>query len=201
MTDDRPEGAPALVLASASPRRVELLGRLGLEPEVVPADLDESWDPGESPKAYVERVALDKARTVTAQRPHAVVLAADTAVVIDGEVLGKPADLDRARTMLEAMSGRSHDVLTAVALTMPDRSEVEVRTAPATVTLGQLRASEIDWYLATGEPLGKAGAYAIQGRGAALVERVDGDPSTVIGLPLRTAVAMLRSAGIRLPLG
>lgn len=187
---------PALVLASASPRRAELLDRVGLAYRVVPADVDESVLPGETADDYVVRVATDKA--VATSAPGAVVLAADTSVVLDGEVLGKPADRDHALELLERLSGRSHRVLSAVVVVDAD-GVVHTSLASATVTMAPLGADELAWYVDTGEPLDKAGAYAVQGRGAALVERVEGDPTTVIGLPLRATLDLLRAAGVRWP--
>lgn len=186
---------PRLVLASQSPRRRELLGQLGLALEVRPAHADESVAPGEPPRDYVLRVARDKARAV----PGELVLAADTAVVLGGEVLGKPEGEEDARRMLRALSGTDHEVLTAV---------VVRRTAPALeldavvatrVRFAPLSAREIDWYVGTGEPLDKAGAYAIQGAGGAFVLAVEGSVSNVVGLPLAETAALLRRAGLALP--
>ncbi len=186
------------VLASASPRRLELLRRVGFEPEVVPADVDESVLPGETADDYVLRVAADKARVVAATRRGAVVLAADTAVVLDGEPLGKPADADDALEILRRLRGRTHEVLSAVVVDDPDGVQ-HAALARATVTLVDASDDELRWYIGTGEPLDKAGAYGVQGTGAVLVERVEGDPTTVIGLPLRTAVELLVSAGAAAP--
>lgn len=189
--------AGPLVLASASPRRLELLARAGLDPEVLPADVDESVNDGESPEDYVERVARAKAAAVAAQRPDALVLAADTAVVLDGRILGKPRDRNHALAMLTWLSARTHEVLTAVVVHSADR--VLHRTERATVTMGFLGAAELDWYLDTGEPFDKAGGYALQGAGATLVERIEGDPTTIIGLPLRTTLVLLGRANLRWP--
>lgn len=188
----------ALVLASASPRRSELLERVGLTPRIEPADVDESVLPGESPDDYVVRVATDKAMAVATRSPGAVVLAADTAVVADGVALGKPRDAAHAVELLTSLSGRSHRVLTAVVVVDPD-GIVHTDVASATVTMAVSSAEELAWYVDTGEPLDKAGAYAVQGLGAALVERVEGDPTTVIGLPLRATLELLRAAGIDWP--
>ena len=188
-------GTP-LVLASASPRRAELLQRVGLEFEVVVPDVDESVHDGEPPDRYAARVAADKAARVAALRPDAVVLAADTAVVVDGDALGKPADAHDAVRMLRRLSGRTHRVLTAVHVVTPDGRAYEV-TVGAEVTMAALGDDEIVAYVGTGEPLDKAGAYAVQGRGAALVTRLEGDPTTVVGLPLRTTLDLLDRAGVR----
>lgn len=188
----------AIVLASASPRRAELLRRIGLDPTIVAADVDESVLPGESPHDYVMRVAADKAHAVARARPAHVILAADTAVVVDDDALGKPADVDDAAAMLARLSGRSHRVLTAVVVVDPEGIEHSA-VAAATVTMADTSAAERAWYVGTGEPMDKAGAYAVQGIGAAFVEQVDGDPTTVIGLPLHTTVELLRAAGVTWP--
>jgi septum formation protein len=188
-----------LVLASQSPRRRELLEQLGIPLAVRPANTDESVLPGEDARAYVLRVAREKARAVAGD----LVLAADTAVVLRGEVLGKPRDADDARRMLRALSGTVHEVLTGVcvrrsapapapALELDAVVATEVRFAP-------LSDGEVDWYVATGEPLDKAGAYAIQGAGGAFVLRVDGSVSNVVGLPLAETADLLRRAGLALP--
>ena len=165
---------------------------------VSPANVDESQLPGESADDYVVRVAADKARVVAALRPGAVVLGADTAVVCDGVVLGKPADDAAALEMLATLAGRSHQVLTGVVVLDADGIEHSV-LARAEVTMAPSTPAELAWYVATGEPMGKAGGYAVQGIGAVLVDHVDGDPTTVIGLPLRTTMDLLRAAGVRWP--
>ena len=175
---------PRILLASASPRRLDLLRALGLTPEVRPADVDETLLPGEDPHEGAERLARAKAAKVAADAPAgAVVLAADTIVVLDGEALGKPRDPDDARRMLRALRGRAHDVVTGVALArdgilVSGRETTEVVFAPMT-------DEEVEAYVASGEPADKAGAYALQGLGGLFVERIDGTPSNVIGLPLR----------------
>lgn len=191
-------GPTTVVLASASPRRLELLGRLGVSPTVVPADVDESVHDGESAEAYVARVATDKAAAVAAARSGAIVIGADTAVVLDGESLGKPDGPADALDMLGRLVGRSHTVLTAVTVISPD-GERRTETSEATVTMADATSAELEWYVATGEPLDKAGAYAIQGIGAFLVERLDGDHTTVIGLPLRATIRLLHAAGLAWP--
>lgn len=180
-----------LILASASPRRRELLDRMGLAHVVVPADVDETPLPGEAPEELVSRLAEAKAthvlRAHAADRP--VVLAADTVVVVDGTVLGKPADAADAAAMLRRLSGRTHEVLTGVAVARGDRVEVVVeRTA---VTFAELDDAEIAAYVGTGEPLDKAGAYGIQGRGGNFVTRIEGSYDNVVGLPTRTVRDLL----------
>lgn len=186
-----------LVLASQSPRRRELLEQLGIPLVVRPANTDESVRPGEAAGAYVLRVAREKARAVEGP----LVLAADTAVVLRGEVLGKPRDADDARRMLSALAGTVHEVLTAVCVRRSAGAlGVELDAVVSTeVRFAPLSAAEIDWYVRTGEPLDKAGAYAIQGAGGAFVLRVDGSVSNVVGLPLAETAELLRRAGLTLP--
>jgi len=187
--------APRLVLASQSPRRRELLSQLGLALDVRPAHADEAVHPGEPPRDYVLRVAREKARAV----PGELVLGADTAVVLGDEVLGKPAGDDDARRMLRALSGTEHEVLTAVVVRRA-APPLELDALVATrVRFARLGAAEIDWYVATGEPRDKAGAYAIQGAGGAFVLSVAGSVSNVVGLPLAETAALLRRAGLALP--
>jgi len=189
-------GQTGLVLASASPRRQELLGRLGLTFEVVSAGVDEAVRPGEPPGEYVLRVARQKAAAVARSRPGALVLAADTAVVLDGAILGKPSGAEEARRMLRSLSGRRHSVLTAVALEGAAQEAAVVETA---VWFRPLAEAEIAWYASTSEPLDKAGSYALQGAGGMLVQRIEGSASSVVGLPLAETVGMLARAGHRMP--
>jgi septum formation protein len=187
--------SPRLVLASQSPRRRELLGQLGLALEVRPAHADEAVLPGETPRDYVLRVARAKARAIAGD----VVLAADTAVVLGAEILGKPADRADARRMLRALSGTVHEVLTAVVVRRAAiRLELDAVVATK-VRFAPLGPAEIDWYVGTGEPLDKAGAYAIQGAGGAFVLGVEGSVSNVVGLPVAETAALLRRAGLPLP--
>ena len=188
-----------LVLASQSPRRHELLRSLGLSFRVAVADVDEDWHAGEDPIAYVERVAQTKAETIAARlgRPGGtVILAADTTVDVDGEILAKPADDADARRMLRAMSGRTHHVHTAVFCWAADG--VHVDTVTTAVTFVRLTDDLVDWYLATGEHRDKAGAYGMQGAAGALVTRIAGSPSNVIGLPLAETVTLLGRCGLHL---
>jgi septum formation protein len=192
-----PAAQPLLVLASGSPRRRELLQRLGLAPVVRPADLDESPRPGESADELVLRLAVSKAAAVAAAAPAGVdevVLAADTEVVLDGRALGKPVDREEAAAMLTALAGRTHEVMTGLAVRRGTR--IVTDRVVTTVTIRALTPDEIAWYLSTGEPEGKSGAYALQGAGAVLVDRVEGSDTNVIGLPLPAAVALLRQVGV-----
>jgi len=181
---------PGLVLASGSPRRRELLAQLGLTFTIVSPDVDETPHPGERPIHLVRRLARAKAAAVGG----AVVLAADTTVELDGDNLGKPADVDDARRMLRRLSGRAHRVHTGIAVRVG--SDVAAEVVTTIVTFVALQPPVIDWYVGTGEPLDKAGAYAIQGAGGVFVEHVRGSVSNVVGLPLTTVARLLeRTAG------
>jgi septum formation protein len=184
----------AIVLASGSPRRQELLEQIGLTFTITAPNVDESQLPDEAPVAYVGRVAVDKVNAVAAGK--SLVIAADTTVELDGEVIGKPLDSDDARVMLRRLSGRTHAVHTGVALRLGDRCLTA--TATSLVTFAPLSSETIEWYVATGEPLGKAGAYAIQGAGTVLVEKVEGSVSNIIGLPLYNVVALAAELGVNL---
>ena len=192
-TDQPAGGSWRLVLASASPRRAELLARLGLHPDIRPVEVDETPLPGERPEALVTRLAATKARAAR-QGEHEVVLAADTTVALEGVALGKPRDDAEAATMLQQLSGRTHQVHTAVAVRRDGHEAAALATTE--VTFRHLSAEEVAWYLATREPHDKAGAYALQGAGAALVTAIDGADTTVIGLPLATTVLLLRRVGV-----
>lgn len=188
-----------LILASGSPRRHELLRSIGLPFRVEVADVDEDWHDDEDPIAYVERVACSKAETIADRlgRPAGVViLAADTTVDVDGEILAKPVDDDDARRMLRLMSRRTHQVHTAVFGWTADG--VHATTVTTDVTFVRLTDDLVDWYLATGEHRDKAGAYGMQGAAGALVARIDGSPTNVIGLPLAETVGVLRHCGLDL---
>ncbi|MFY0530244.1 Maf family protein [Archangium gephyra] len=198
-------GQTRLVLASASPRRRELLGQLGLAFDVSAADIDETPHQGEAATAYVLRLAREKARTVADRTPGAWVLAADTTVVLGEELLGKPRDEAEVREMMGRLSGRTHEVQTGVALAgpgaehpgeLPGELSMVVRTR---VTFRPLSAGEIAWYASTGESLDKAGGYAIQGKGGFLVAGIEGSPTNVIGLPLGETLELLARAGVPLP--
>ena len=183
------------ILASRSPRRIELLNRLGLHPEVIPADIDETPLRGEWPVEYVRRLAREKAKRIaqTHDVANAVVIAADTTIDLDGEILGQPIDETDARRMLKKLSGRAHRVHTAVAVRSADGA-LDTRTVTAVVEMVPITTHMLDWYVATGEPFGKAGAYAVQGAGGVLVAHVKGSMSAVVGLPLRETVELLSEA-------
>lgn len=183
-----------VVLASGSPRRHELLGQLGIPFEVVVPDVDETVRPGEEPVPYVRRVARDKAWAVALDRPDSVVIAADTTVDLDGWVLAKPTDEQHVREMLRALSGRTHRVHTG--LVVQRGGEVLDDVVTTLVTFTPITDEALEWYLATGEPFDKAGAYAIQGAGAVFVDQVRGSVSNVVGLPLTQLVALLDRVGI-----
>jgi septum formation protein len=176
---------PGVLLASASPRRSELLRQIGVEHEVRPVDVDETWRPGEAPVEYVLRLAEEKARALWDRLPpggRRPVLAADTTVALEGEVFGKPADCEDLIKMLTRLSGRTHQVHTAVALIHPGGSAA--RVSSSSVTLRRITRAEMEWYWHTGEPADKAGGYAIQGLAAIFVSHVAGSYSGVVGLPL-----------------
>lgn len=185
-----------LVLASGSPRRRELLGGLGLRFTVRSADIDETPHPGEEPAAYVLRLAEEKARA--AGRPGELVLAADTTVVVDGEILGKPEDAADAERMLRLLSGREHEVLTGVAVldtTPADAGRIASGISRSAVRFAALGPEEIAWYVGTGEPRDRAGAYAIQGLASLFVEAVSGNYSNVVGLPIPTVYRLFAELG------
>lgn len=184
-----------IVLASASPRRAELLASAGLPFVVVPSSVVEERLPGEPPDAFVRRLAAAKARDVAAARPDSFVLAADTDVVLDGDVLGKPRDTDDARAMLARLSGRVHDVVTGYEVYDAATRRAEGGVVRTRVEFATLTGAEIEAYVATGEPMGKAGGYAIQGRAAGMVRRIEGSYTNVVGLPLREVLETLARMG------
>jgi septum formation protein len=192
---------PFIYLASGSPRRRELLAQLGVSFELLITDIDESLRPDEAADAYVRRMATEKARAALGQMParRAPVLGADTTVVVDRHILGKPADREAAATMLRRLSGGDHEVLTAVAIV--DGEGAEKRDAVAVsrtiVTFRALTDAEIDGYWATGEPRDKAGGYGIQGLGAIFIEAIHGSYSGVMGLPLFETAHLLNGFGYR----
>ena len=188
---------PRLVLASASPRRARILGELGIPFRVVVSHEDESLRAGEDGLAAVERLARAKALAV-ARDETLPVLAADTEVLCDGHLLGKPADERGAVAMLRRLAGRSHEVVTGVCLV--ERRVARSGVERSAVTFAPMSESELRWYAATGEPLGKAGGYHVDGRGALFVETVTGSPSNVAGLPVRLLLRLVREAGLDLGL-
>jgi septum formation protein len=191
---------PEVILASQSPRRRELLALIGIAHEVQPADIDESYIAGESPEGHCERLARGKAMTLASRASgDAVVIGSDTIVVIDGAILGKPADVADATRMLRLLSGRSHTVLTSVAVSR--RGRVESAVERVAVTFRRLDDAEIAAYVATREPMDKAGAYGIQGYGATIVSRIEGDYFAVMGLALNLLVQLLARVGLRYEFG
>jgi len=179
-----------LVLASASPRRQELLRSAGISFEVQPADIPENALPGEAAKDCAERLARDKALAVAHQRPHDCVLGADTVVVVDGQILGKPIDAADAARMLRLLSGREHQVITGVCLVVS--GEPSTASETTLVTVSEITEKDIGDYVSSGEPMDKAGAYAIQGVASRWIPRIEGDYSNVVGLPVALVLRMLR---------
>ena len=179
-----------LILASSSPRRAELLRAAGFPFEIVPVDVNESVHRLEPPGDHVRRLAREKAETVFAENPSAVVLGADTIVLISGETMGKPRDAQDATRMLRLLSGREHEVLTGVAIVSQRATVVEV--ARTRVWINPLTEVEIGEYVATGEPLDKAGAYGIQGLGSRFIDRIQGSYSNVVGLPVALVYRLLK---------
>jgi septum formation protein len=188
-----------VILASSSPRRRELLTLAGIPHEVIPADIDESIHDGELPAPHAERLARTKAETIARNHPDALVIAADTIVVLDGRIMGKPRDTAEAVGMLRALSGREHTVVTGVACAINGRLVSGVEEV--SVTFRALDDDEIHEYVATGEPMDKAGAYGIQGYGATIVRRIDGDYFAVMGLSLVRLVDMMQQLGVHYHFG
>ena len=184
-----------VVLASASPRRHELLSTIGVSFTVREPDIDESPNDDETPAAYVRRLASAKAAAISASADE-LVIAADTTVDLDGQILGKPVDERDAAAMLHRLSGRTHRVHTGVSVRRNGTEHVDVCTT--LVTFVALDEATIDWYVSTGEPLDKAGAYALQGAGAALVHSVEGSVSNVVGLPLHAVIELAARGGVDL---
>jgi len=193
---------PSLILASSSPRRSELLRTLGVSFTVDPAHINEDQLPGEPALAYVLRLAEEKARAVAVRHPQSYVLGADTTVVVDGEILAKPLDAADAMRMLSLLSGRGHEVITAVSLISPGvtssapHAQADTRSCTTHVYFRKIQEEEIQSYVAGGEPMDKAGAYAIQGGAAAWAERMEGEYSNVVGLPLPLIAEMLKAQGL-----
>ena len=189
-----PHPAPSIVLASASPRRSDVLAMLGLSFGVVPADVEERRGAGEAPGDYVERLSREKALAVSQAHPGALKIAGDTIVVLEGDVLEKPADRAEAAAMLAALSGRTHRVYSGLALAW--NGKVVSRVASARVRFREVERGFIESYVQTGEPLDKAGAYGIQGCGATMIEAVEGDYYTVVGLSVAAFMDLLGELGL-----
>jgi septum formation protein len=187
---------PTIILASASPRRRDLLRGIGLEFAVQAANIDESLEPGELPQVYVERLSKTKAAVVAKHHPEALVIAADTTVVLDGDILEKPKDLEQNRSFIERLAGRSHEVFSGHALRYQGQQIVVVKRS--LVFFRALSEREISCYVATGEGLDKAGGYAIQGRGAALIPHIEGCYFNIMGLSLAAVVEAAKQLGVEL---
>ena len=189
----------SLILASESPRRQALLSDLGISFRVVPAQVQEIPRPGEQPAVFSKRMAQEKARAVSQQYPEDWVLGADTVVSLGKRLLGKPDSLREAKKFLEALNNRTHEVITSFCLINQSLKKALARSVYTRVTFKRFSRREIDWYLQTGEPLDKAGAYAIQGRGSFLVREIKGSYTNVVGLPLTEVLeALEKNAGFRL---
>ncbi len=184
------------ILASSSPRRRELLASIGIDFEVIPSHVPEEHRTGEAPEEYVARLSRDKAAAIAQKHPDRWVIAADTTVLMGDELLEKPADRADARRMLAAIAGRTHVVYTGVTIEHGSRCHRDTRVAESEVRMLPLSAEDIAWYVETGEPLDKAGAYAVQGIGAMFIESIHGSYTNVVGLPLALLFQMLRNAGI-----
>ena len=186
-----------IILASRSPRRKEILEKLGLVFEIDPPEIDETPRESENPLSYVQRIAAAKADKVALRHEQqCVVIAADTTVALDGEIFGQPRDVDEARRMIQKLSKKSHSVHTAVSVRFDGKSANGFDTA--SVMMREVTPELLEWYLATGESMGKAGAYAVQGQGAALVAEVRGEIDTVIGLPVWLLTERLAKVGVKL---
>jgi len=188
--------APPLVLASASPRRQEMLRLVGVRFVILHGNVDEAPQAGETPENYAPRLSEAKARAVAAMRPGHWVLGADTIVTIDGELLGKPATRDEARFMIRKLSGREHMVITAFTLFNSEQAEVIRRAVTSQVLFKEVPDDEVEWYVATEEPYDKAGGYAVQGKASFLVSEIHGSYTNVVGLPLCEVVEALKELGL-----
>ncbi len=191
-SQERSVTIPKLILASASPRRAEILRSVGWPFETLPAHIDESREDGEKADAYVERIARAKAEVVAPDCQGSLVLGADTVVVVDNQILGKPHDQNESCRMLRALSGRWHQVLTGVALVNDATRQSKVAHEVTEVRFAEMSLEEINWYVGTGEPMDKAGAYAIQGHGALFIKEIRGDYFNVVGLPVRLLYSLIR---------
>lgn len=184
---------PKLILASGSPRRVEILTSVGWDFEKCPADIDESLSGGESPENYVVRLACEKAQAVAAKNPDGIVLGADTTVVVDDQILGKPVDMDDARRMLRMLSGKWHEVLTGVAVVRGGVTHSGMQRTR--VKFIEMTDEEVDFLAAMGDPLDKAGAYAVQAQAALFIESVEGEYWNVVGLPINLVYEIVMQKG------
>jgi len=180
-----------LILASGSPRRKELLTAAGWPFEAITAGIDESLKPDEDPATYVQRLALSKAEAVAEKLDHGLVLGADTTVVVDGHILGQPVDDADAKRMLQLLNGKWHEVLTGVAVVRVG-GESRVEYEMTRVRFAEMSESELDWYISTGEPRGKAGAYGIQGAAGLFIEEIHGDYFNIVGLPIRLVYELIK---------
>ncbi len=187
-----------VILASNSPRRKELLRQIGVQFTADPADVDERVLPGESPEDYAIRVSREKARVAAARARSGIVVAADTVVVFEGNILGKPADARDASRMLTTLSGRQHHVITGLTIMDAETGKTAICTSTTKVWFRDLSVDEIESYVASGEPLDKAGAYGIQGQGAVLVKGIEGCYFNVVGMPLSILVDLLRDFGFNI---
>ena len=186
---------PKIILASASPRRAEILRTVGWPFDTLPVNIDESRRDNEGAEAYVRRLAREKAEAAAAQRPNCTVVAADTTFVIDEQILEKPIDHDDAQRMLRLLNNRWHQVLTGVAVIDGENSETKIAHATTEVKFAAMSDDDLKWYVATGEPMDKAGAYAIQGQGARFIEGIKGDYFNVVGLPVRLLYELIDRIG------
>lgn len=187
-----------LILASASPRRADLLREAGIDVEIQPAHVNEDVEPGEAPEAYVGRIAEAKGHAISRRMPDRFVLAADTAVVVGGQILGKPSNGQDAERMLRLLSGRSHLVVSGVCLIKNDAPAVNAEVETTVVEFADLSPAEIAWYVASGESMDKAGGYGIQGLASRFVTRITGSYTNVVGLPIAVVYRMCTKAGLLL---
>ncbi len=188
--------SPELILASKSPRRSDLLEQAGLTFSIIPSDFDESSVTMSDPESYVRTLAKSKAIDISKKHPESWVLGADTVVLIDDSILGKPASKAEARSMLKQLSGQTHQVITGYCLCCQTKNDIISETVKTDVRFKTLRDAEIEWYIQTGEPFDKAGAYAIQGIGTFLVKRINGSYTNVVGLPVCEVIEFLIKQGI-----
>ena len=191
-----PHRRPKLILASKSPRRKYLLEQAGLTFSIIPSDFDERTVTISEPDAYVKKLAEAKASDISEQHPASWIIGADTIVLIDNKILGKPRSNAEARSMLKQLSGKTHQVLTGYCICCKNENTVYSETAKTDVHFKSLSNAEIDWYIQSGEPFDKAGAYAIQGIGTFLVKRINGSYTNVVGLPVCEVIEYLMAKGV-----